>query len=89
VNQEILTLAFERAAGVCECIGGGCPSFTHRPGVNRCSEWLRTVHMVSFFAVSRFADLTDPDNIAALCSACGENPRRAGHRLTVPRSRND
>jgi hypothetical protein len=53
--------------------------------VNRCSSLLRPETM-SFFAVSRFADRTDPDNVYALCPACAANPRRAGHRISAPAS---
>jgi len=80
-DTEVLAAAFERAAGVCECIGGGCPALTHRPGVNRCSAPLRSTLTTSFFTVARFADRTDPENIYAVCPACAENPRRHAQRV--------
>jgi hypothetical protein len=83
-DAEALALAFERAAGVCECIGGGCPALTHRPGVNRCSAPLRAAHATAFFTVARFADRTNPENIFAVCPACAENPRRHAQRLPSP-----
>jgi hypothetical protein len=82
--DEALVLAFERAAGFCECIGGGCPSLTHRPGVNRCASLLGAIEATSYFTVSRFADRTDPENLCAVCSACAESPRRQGQRVPAP-----
>jgi hypothetical protein len=80
-DEDALGFAFERAAGFCECIGGGCPSLTHRPGVNRCAAPLGSLATASFFTAARFADRTDPDNIYAVCTACAESPRRHGKRL--------
>lgn len=84
-DDEALALAFERAAGVCECIGGGCPSLTHRPGVNRCSAPLRAAYATSFFMVARFADRSDPESIYAVCRPCAESPRRKGKQIPGPR----
>ena len=82
-EDEALAAAFARAEGTCECIGGGCPSLTHRPGVNRCSSILNAVATTAFLAASRFADLTDPENIIAFCSACAESPRRQSQRIST------
>jgi hypothetical protein len=84
--DEAVARAFDRAAGVCECIGGGCLSLTHRPGVNRCAAALSAFGTTAFFAVSRFADRTDPENLYAVCGACAENPRRQGQRVPVPQT---
>jgi hypothetical protein len=81
--EEALSAAYDRAAGVCECIGGGCPSRTHRPGVNRCSAPLRTFASTCFFAAARFADRTDPENIYAVCRNCADSPRRQGQRIPL------
>ncbi len=83
-TDEALATAYARADGFCECIGGGCPSLTHRPGVNRCASTLGLLHNAFFFTVSRFADRTDPENLAVVCAACAESPRRQGQRLPSP-----
>jgi hypothetical protein len=85
VNEdEALAAAFARAGGTCECIGGGCPSLTHRPGVNRCSAGLNAIETTAFLAASRFADRSDPENIVALCTACAESPSRQSRRISAP-----
>ncbi len=81
MTDRAIAAAFERAAGVCECIGGGCPALTHRPGVNRCFGTLRGRDTSFFFTVARFADRTDPENIIVLCSTCAENPRKNAERI--------
>jgi hypothetical protein len=83
-DAQALAAAFARAGGTCECIGGGCPSLSHRPGINRCSTPLHAVHTTSFFSISRFADRSDPENITAVCAACAESPRRQGQRIAAP-----
>jgi len=81
VTNPALATAFDRAAGVCECIGGGCPALTHRPGVNRCFGTLNGRASAFFFTVARFADRTDPENIMVLCAMCAENPRKNAERI--------
>lgn len=82
-DPDAITLAYERARGVCECIGGGCPALTHRPGVNRCFGVLRNRDTTFFFTVARFADRTNPENIEAICTACAESPRKNSERIVV------
>ena len=83
VFPEVLAAAFERANGICECIGGGCPALSHRPDVNRCFAVLRSFETCHFFTVRRFVDRTDPENIVALCAACAESPRKSAERIAV------
>ena len=83
-NPDALALAFERAGGVCECIGGGCPALTHRPDINRCFGALRNRESTFFFTVRRFADRTDSENIVAICASCAESPRKNTERVFDP-----
>lgn len=80
-NPDALAKAFERAGNVCECIGGGCPSLTHRPDINRCFGVLSSRETTFFFTVRRFADRSDPDNIIAVCPSCAESPRKNTERI--------
>ncbi len=80
-ERDALELAYARAAGFCECIGGGCRAITHQPGVNRCTAPLALIDSATFFVIAPFADRSDPENVLALCSACAESPRRRGRRI--------
>lgn len=81
---DALATALSRAAGVCECIGGGCPALTHRPDVNRCFGTIRSRETAHFFTARRFGDRNDPDDIVVLCPLCAESPRKNSERILAP-----